>query len=99
MPNAQLTGAEQRHVAEAELTSSGGRKLGSEVVGCSEDDADEIVMPDGIALEHRADKCLSLGVDLRLRVLGECRRAPQCQQSHGSPRYSDASPAPPSPAA
>ncbi len=77
--DAELPGAQQRHITKAERAGRGGRELGGEIVGRGEDDAHEIIVRDGIAFEHLANQRLRLGVDVGLRVLVEGRRAPQCQ--------------------
>ena len=46
---AQISG----HVAEPERPGRGGRELGVEVVGRGEDDADEVLVVDAVAFEHR----------------------------------------------
>ena len=73
--------AQQRDVAEPE-PRRGRRELGGDVVGGGEDDADDVVVRDRVALEHRLDQRLRLGVDLVFGVLIAGGRAAQSQDPH-----------------
>ena len=59
--------ADQRDVAEPERPRRGRRELGGEVVGGGEDDADDVLVLDLVAVEHLLDQRLRLDVDLGLR--------------------------------
>ena len=48
----ELAGADQRHVAEAELTRGVGRELADEVAGRGEDDRDEVVDHQVVGRHH-----------------------------------------------
>src|SRR5262245_35308096 len=81
--DAQLARAQERDSAQAERPSRSRRELGREIVGGSEQNADEIGVLDPVAFEHLHDELLRLAIDLVLGVLVAGRRAPQGQQSHG----------------
>ena len=48
--------ADQRHVAEADRAGRRGRERRADVVGGGEQDADEVVVVDAVALEHRLEQ-------------------------------------------
>jgi hypothetical protein len=87
--DAELARAEQRHVAQTEGTRCGRGELGREVVGGSEDNADQLVVVDVVALEHGFHQRLRRAFDLFLGVVGAGGRTPQSQQSHDCGGYPD----------
>ena len=79
----ELAGTDQRDIAEPERARRRRRELGGDVVGRGEEDADQVVVGDVVAVEHLLHERLGLQLDLGFRVLVDGCRAAQRQDSHG----------------
>ena len=76
----------QRHVAEPEGAGGGRREHRDDVVGRGEQDADEVVVSDAVAFQHRGHERLHPLADLLGRVLVEGRRAAERSEDGGHGR-------------
>ena len=81
-----LAGADERHVAEPQRACSGRRELAREILGRREEDADDVVVRDPVALEHLAHELLRTCLDLlrSIEVAGD--GAAHGRDSHGRRR-------------
>jgi hypothetical protein len=77
-----LGGAHQRDVAHAELAGGQRRELRHQVGGRGEQDADDVVVLETVALQHRADEFTGR-LEHLLPVVGvDLRRAPDGSDGH-----------------
>src|SRR6516165_4328085 len=60
----EFSGTDQRNVTETDPACRGGRKHRPDVVGGGEQDADEIILAQSVALQHGVYECLDALVDL-----------------------------------